>query len=139
MRDARTSTTTTATGTATDDSQPETGSQLSYGEPVSQPIRLVSRFSDASLNMCARLGRDSVDDEADIDADVEGSGRDGTEADVDDDASYYPSDEKTAGRRTMYLVENGQADEDEIVIAGSHYWGGEPYPPLPARPGPGYF
>lgn len=139
MRDARTSTTTTATGTATDDSQPETGSQLSYGEPVSQPIRLVSRFSDASLSMCARLGRDSVDDEADVDADVEGSGRDGTEADVDDDASYYPSDEKTAGRRTMYLVENGQADEDEIVIAGSHYWGGEPYPPLPARPGPGYF
>lgn len=89
--------------------------------------------------MCTRLGRDSVGDEADVDADVEGSGRDGTEADVDDDASYYPSDEKTAGRRTMYLVENGQADEDEIVIAGSHYWGSEPYPPLPARPGPGYF
>ncbi|KAI6095016.1 hypothetical protein EDD16DRAFT_1721177 [Pisolithus croceorrhizus] len=139
VHDARTSTTTTATGTATDDSQPETGSQLSYGERVPQPIRLVSRFSDASLNMCTRLGRDSVGDEADVDADVEGSGRDGTEADVDDDASYYPSDEKTAGRRTMYLVENGQADGDEIVIAGSHYWGGEPYPPLPARPGPGYF
>lgn len=89
--------------------------------------------------MCARLGRDSMGDEADVDADAEGSGRDGTEADVDDDASFYPSDEKTAGRRTMYLVENGQADEDEVVIAGSHYWGGEPYPPLPTRPGPGYF
>lgn len=138
-RNARTSTTTTTTGTATDESQPETGSQLSYGEPVSQPIRLVSRFSDASLSMCARLGRDSMGDEADVDADAEGSGRDGTEADVDDDASFYPSDEKTAGRRTMYLVENGQADEDEVVIAGSHYWGGEPYPPLPTRPGPGYF
>lgn len=40
----------------------------------------------------------------------------------DDDASFYPSDEKTAGRRTMYLVENGQAlDEDGDVFP----------PPLP--------
>ncbi|KAG2346047.1 hypothetical protein BDR05DRAFT_997594 [Suillus weaverae] len=40
----------------------------------------------------------------------------------DDDTSFYPSDEKTAGRRTMYLVENGQAlDEDGDVVS----------PPLP--------
>ena len=71
--------------------------------------------------------------------------------DEDDDASVYPSDDKTAGRRTMYLVEHGELDEngDEIVIAGSHYWAGHevppplpPLPPLPpmrTRPGPGYF
>jgi len=59
----------------------------------------------------------------------------------------YLSDDKTDGRRTMYLMEHGELDEDgdEIVIAGSHYWGDEappPVPPLPrmpTRPGPGYF
>ena len=66
----------------------------------------------------------------------------------DDDASMYPSEDKTAGRRTMYLLENGGLDEngDEIVIAGSRYWDGPevpppvpPLPPMPIRPGPGYF
>lgn len=83
---------------------------------------------------------------------------DGDDADVedtapkscvdDDDASVYPSDDKTAGRRTMYLVEHGGLDEsgDEIVITGSRYWGDHevppplpPLPPMPTRPGPGYF
>ena len=68
--------------------------------------------------------------------------------DDDDDASVYTSDDKTAGRRTMYLMEHGEQgeNEDEIVIAGSHYWGGHqvppplpPLPPMPIRPGPGYF
>ncbi|KAL4071914.1 hypothetical protein J3A83DRAFT_4516096 [Scleroderma citrinum] len=146
-RNLRVSTTTTATPTPTDES-PETsssrvsGSVSSYRQPITEPIRLVSRFSDASVGIYSRLGRVSTDDD-DADADVEEVGKEETEADVDeDDASYYPSDERTAGRRTMYLVENGQAVEsgDDIVIAGSHYWGKEPYPPLPtARPGPGYF
>ncbi|KIM51708.1 hypothetical protein SCLCIDRAFT_12066 [Scleroderma citrinum Foug A] len=143
IRDARTSTTTTTT-TATDDSLPGTSSSSrvsgsSYGQLGTEPIRLVSRFSDTSLGL--RLGLASTDDD-DADANVEEACKEGADADVDeDDASYYPSDEKTAGRRTMYLVEHGQVDEagDEIVIAGSHYWGKEPYPPLPTRPGPGYF
>ncbi|OJA11268.1 hypothetical protein AZE42_09157 [Rhizopogon vesiculosus] len=54
----------------------------------------------------------------------------GVQADSEDDASLYPSDEQTAGRRTMYLVENGHALDD----------GGEGDfpPPLPRRTG-GYF
>jgi len=131
IRDARTSTT-TATTTATDESPPGMSSSSrvsgsSYSQLGAEPSRLVSRFSDTSLGL--QLGRASADDD-EVDADVD-----------EDDASFYPSDEKTAGRRTMYLVENGQVDEagDEIVIAGSHYWEKEPYPPLPARPGPGYF
>jgi len=43
--------------------------------------------------------------------------------DEDDDASFYPSDEKTAGRRTMYLVENGQTLDGEDAF---------PPPPLPS-------
>ncbi|KAG6337182.1 hypothetical protein ID866_1896 [Astraeus odoratus] len=139
---ARTSGTTTATAVATDESRSQTSSSRvsgsSYGQPVPQPIRLVSRFSDASVNLYARLARDSIDDD-EADADVEEVSKE-VEAD-DDDASCYPSDEKTAGRRTMYLVENGQVDEcgDEVVVAGSHYWGREPCPPLPTRSRQGYF
>lgn len=40
-------------------------------------------------------------------------GNDSKSAQTDDDASFYPSDEQTAGRRTMYLVENGQALEED--------------------------
>jgi hypothetical protein len=47
------------------------------------------------------------------------------EDDEDDDASFYPSDEKTAGRRTMYLVENGHALDDDGEDAFP--------PPLPPR------
>ncbi|KAG2155285.1 uncharacterized protein EDB93DRAFT_1247766 [Suillus bovinus] len=47
----------------------------------------------------------------------------------DDDASLYPSDEKTAGRRTMYLVENGQALEED----------GDVFPPPLPPPVGGYF
>ena len=48
----------------------------------------------------------------------------------------------------MYFVEHGELGEsgDEVVIAGSHYWGPHgmpppvpPLPPMPTRPGPGYF
>jgi hypothetical protein len=58
----------------------------------------------------------SVYDERSSTYDEEG-GNDpkGAQADGEDgdDASFYPSDEKTAGRLTMYLIENGQAlDED---------------------------
>lgn len=58
----------------------------------------------------------SVYDERSSTYDEEG-GNDpkGAQADGEDgdDASFYPSDEKTAGRLTMYLVENGQGlDED---------------------------
>lgn len=52
----------------------------------------------------------------------------GAQADNEDgdDASFYPSDEKTAGRLTMYLVENGQGlDEDGDVLP----------PPLPVPVG----
>ena len=135
IRDTRTSTITTGTATTTD----ETSSSRASGSTGASRIRLVSRFSDTSLGL--RLGRASIDDD-DANADVEEVCKEGAEADVDeDDASFYPSDEKTAGRRTMYLVEHGQVDEggDEIVIAGSHYFDKEPYPPLPTRPGAGYF
>lgn len=43
----------------------------------------------------------------------EEGGNDPKSAQTDDDASFYPSDEQTAGRRTMYLVENGQALEED--------------------------
>lgn len=66
----------------------------------------------------------------------------------DDDASVYPPEDKTAGRRTMYLIDHGELDEngDEIVTAERLYWSGHEVPPplpplprLPTRPGPGYF
>ena len=89
----------------------------------------------------------SVSTYDDNDADVEDAAPKSC-FDDEDDASMYPSDDKTAGRRTMYLVEHGELDEngDEIVINGSRYWGGHeapppvpPLPPMPLRPGPGYF
>ena len=90
IRDARTSTT-IATTTATDESPPGTSSSSrvsgsSYRQPGTEPIRLVSCFSDTSLGV--RLGRSSADND-DADADVEEACKEGAEADVDeDDASY---------------------------------------------------
>ncbi|KIJ67317.1 hypothetical protein HYDPIDRAFT_25783 [Hydnomerulius pinastri MD-312] len=144
----------------TPDSRPATSassaSEVSYGQPITSsfarppPMRLASRFSDrseASLSVYPPTSRDSAS-AYDDDADVEELGKSGAADEDDDDASFYPSDEKTAGRRTMYLVEHGQVDEngDEIIIGGSQYWHGghshpplPPLPPLPTHPGPGYF
>lgn len=114
---------------------------------------LKSRFSDrseVSLSVYSPImHRDngSVTTFDDDDADVDDAAPKSC-VDEDDDVSVYPPDDKTAGRRTMYLVEHGEIDEsgEDIVIAGSHYWGGHevppPLPPLPPmlnRPGPGYF
>ncbi|KAG9312655.1 hypothetical protein JVU11DRAFT_7071 [Chiua virens] len=134
-------------------------SESSYSQPISSTfggpaIDLQSQISDRSDNSSSvyspPIHRDSSsvttcdDDDADVDdvapksfVDVE-----------DDDASMYPSDDKTAGRRTMYLLDHGELDEsgDEIVINGSRYWDNSevpppvpPLPPMPTRPGPGYF
>lgn len=142
-------------------SRPETSasivSESSYGQPItsrlSRPLTdFRSQFSgrsDISSSIYSpRTHRDSSSvttyDDADADDGVPKSCVD----EEDDDASVYTSDDKTAGRRTMYLVEHGELDEnsDEIVIGGSRYWGDHqappPLPPLPpfaTRPGPGYF
>lgn len=155
------------------------------------PIRLVSRFSDASLSVYTPLGddedegddddddddKDEENDAPDIDEEEDGSYLD-LDRDVDteeadayggdedgdgdgdgdgdrDDASCYPSDEKTAGRRTMYLLEQGHVDDngDTVVMAGSRFWGGTSnansprigtgmnasLPPMPVRPRRRYF
>ncbi|KIJ19401.1 hypothetical protein PAXINDRAFT_7887 [Paxillus involutus ATCC 200175] len=140
---------------APDYSRPATSassaSEVSYGRPIPSSFdrpsrRLVSRFSDrseASLSVypptTRRDSASAYDDDADVEeADTRKSAFD----EDDDDASVYTSEDKTAGRRTMYLVESGAVDEngDEIVIAGSQYWhGGHVHPPLPTRPRPGYF
>lgn len=113
-----------------------------------------SRFSDrsdvSSSIYSPATHRDSssatvYDDE---DADIDDAAPKSYVEEEDDDASVYPSEDKTAGRRTMYFVEHGELDEngDEVVMAGNHYWGGHevppplpPLPPMPTRPGPGYF
>jgi hypothetical protein len=112
-------------------------------------MRLASRFSDRSEISSSiyppTTHRDSASVSAydDEDADVEEVGTNKSAIDEDDsDASVYPSDDKTAGRRTMYLMEHGAVDEtdDEVVIAGNQFWSeGRVHPPLPTRPGPGFF
>ncbi|KAF9236768.1 hypothetical protein BU15DRAFT_76594 [Melanogaster broomeanus] len=113
------------------------------------PMRLASRFSDRSEISLSiyppTTHRDSASVSAydDDDADVDEVGTNKSAIDeADDDASVYPSDDKTAGRRTMYLMEHGESEENEneIVITGSQYWSeGRVHPPLPTRPGPGFF
>ncbi|KAH0835697.1 hypothetical protein J3R83DRAFT_9473 [Lanmaoa asiatica] len=136
-----------------------TFSEVSYGQPItsrfSRPTTDVkSQFSDrsevSSSIYSPTMHRDnsSVTTYDDDGADVDDTAPKSCVDEDEDDASMYPSDDKTAGRRTMYLVEHGELDEngDEIVIAGSHYWSGHevppplpPLPPMPTRPGPGYF
>lgn len=113
------------------DTRPETRfssrSETSYGKQITTSIAYAHSHSsmiDTRSDVSA-----SVYDERSSTYDEEG-GNDpkGTQADdeVGDDASVYPSDEKTAGRLTMYLVENGQAlDEDGDVFP----------PPLPVPVG----
>ncbi|KAF8556672.1 hypothetical protein OG21DRAFT_1482880 [Imleria badia] len=133
-------------------------SESSYGNPVPSTfgrpaMDLKSRFSDRSdvnssvYSPMMRRDNGSIITFDDDDADVDDAAPKSC-VDEDDDVSVYPSDDKTAGRRTMYLVEHGGLDEngDEVVINGSHYWGGHevppplpPLPPMPNRPGPGYF
>ena len=133
-------------------------SEVSYGQPIPssfgrRAMDLKSQFSDRSdvsssiYSQTMHRGNYSVTTYDDDDADVDDAAPKSS-VDEDDDVSVYPSDDKTAGRRTMYLVEHGELDEngDEVVIAGSHYWAGHevppplpPLPPLPTRPGPGYF
>ncbi|KAG1772070.1 hypothetical protein EDD22DRAFT_1020989 [Suillus occidentalis] len=100
------------------DTRPETRfssrSETSYGKQITTSITYAHSHSsmvDTRSDVSA-----SVYDERSSTYDEEG-GNDpkGAQADAEagDDASFYPSDEKTAGRLTMYLVENGQAlDED---------------------------
>ncbi|KAF9220598.1 hypothetical protein BS17DRAFT_308002 [Gyrodon lividus] len=125
-------------------------SEASYGRPIPSSfdrpsIRLMSRFSDrseASLSVYPpTTHRDSASAYDDEDADVEEVSTNKSVFDEeDDDASVYTSEDKTAGRRTMYLVEHGDDETgDEIVIAGSQYWSGHVHPPLPVQPRPGFF
>ncbi|KAI9570101.1 hypothetical protein HD554DRAFT_2246956 [Boletus coccyginus] len=137
-----------------------TTSEVSYGQPIpstlGRPAMVVksqlSDRSDVSSSIYSQtMHRDSGsvitydDDNADVD-DV--APKCFVDDDDDDDASVYTSDDKTAGRRTMYLMEHGELGENgnETVVAESHYWGGHqvppplpPLPPMPIRPGPGYF
>lgn len=76
-----------------------------------------SVYDDSSSTYDEEAGNDPKDAQAD-------------DEDNGDDASLYPSDEKTAGRRTMYLVENGHALDEGAEDAFP--------PPLPRRTG-GYF
>ena len=68
--------------------------------------------------------------DAEAGGDPKGAQADDEDDGNDDDASLYPSDEKTAGRRTMYLVENGHALDGDTEDTFP--------PPLPRRAG-GYF
>ncbi|KAG8215843.1 hypothetical protein J3R82DRAFT_7786 [Butyriboletus roseoflavus] len=136
-----------------------TVSEVSYGRPVtstlSRPAMDVnSQFSDRSdvsssiYSPMTHRDSSSATTYDDDDADVDDAAPKSYVDEEDDDASVYPSEDKTAGRRTMYLVEHGELEEDgdEAVMAGNHYWGGNemppplpPLPPMPTRPGPGYF
>lgn len=112
------------------DTRPETRfssrSETSYGKQITASITYAPSHSsmiDTRSNVSA-----SVYDERSSTYDEGGHDPKGAQADDEDgdDASFYPSDEKTAGRLTMYLVENGQAmDEDGDVLP----------PPLPAPVG----
>ncbi|KAH7909007.1 hypothetical protein BJ138DRAFT_1127993 [Hygrophoropsis aurantiaca] len=96
-------------------------SQSSYGQPSAKPS-----FTSTDLDSLRRLeqGYSRPVKSSFHDSDSEDDGGRIAEPD-DDDASFYPSDEKTAGRRTMYLVENGgesgDFDEDSFDFSlGAH-------------------
>ncbi|KAG1820033.1 hypothetical protein EV424DRAFT_902399 [Suillus variegatus] len=105
------------------DTRSSSRSESVYGKQITDSIAY-SHSHSSILDTRSDISA-SVYDERSSTYDEEG-GKDpkGTQADDEDEdeASIYPSDEKTAGRRTMYLVENGQAlDEDGDVFP----------PPLP--------
>lgn len=103
-------------------------SETSYGKQTTASIAH-SSISDTQSDVSASIYCDerfsafTYEEEAGNYNDPKGAQAD--DEDDEDDASFYPSDEKTAGRRTMYLVENGHAldDEEENTFP----------PPLPPR------
>lgn len=105
------------------DTRSSSRSESGYGKQLTDSITY-SHSHSSILDTQSDISA-SVYDERSSTYDEEG-GKDpkGAQADDEDEdeASIYPSDEQTAGRRTMYLVENGQAlDEDGDVFP----------PPLP--------
>ncbi|KAJ8597278.1 hypothetical protein M405DRAFT_877041 [Rhizopogon salebrosus TDB-379] len=106
-------------------------SETSSGKQITSSIareRSVSSVLDTQSEISASIydeNSSTYDEEVGIDPG-------GAQADDEDedDSSLYPSDEKTAGRRTMYLVENGHTLDSEDVFP-------PPLPPL-RRTG-GYF
>lgn len=90
-------------------------SETSYGKHLTASISRA--YSHSSMLDTRSDVSASVYDERSSTYDEEvGNDPRGVQADDeddDDDASFYPEDEKTAGRRTMYLVENGRALEEE--------------------------
>ena len=106
-------------------------SETSSGKQTTSSIareRSVSSVLDTQSEISASIydeNSSTYDEEVGIDPG-------GAQADDEDedDASLYPSEEKTAGRRTMYLVENGHTLDGEDVFP-------PPLPPL-RRTG-GYF
>ncbi|KAH7920319.1 hypothetical protein BV22DRAFT_1198980 [Leucogyrophana mollusca] len=92
--------------------QPMRSSQSSYDQPSTQPS-----FYSSDLNSlrkleqsCGQPNQSTFNHDSDPEDGEELGAEEGAED--DDDASFYPSDEKTAGRRTMYLVENGGESGD---------------------------
>ena len=115
------------------DARPETSSsspsrsETSHGKQTTASIAhssISDNRSDVSVSIyCDERFSALTYEEAGNYNDPKGAQAD--DEDDDDDASFYPSDEKTAGRRTMYLVENGHALDDDGQDAFP--------PPLPPR------
>lgn len=100
------------------DARPETGfstrSGSSYGKHITGSIALAHSHS-SMLDTRSDVSASVYDERSSTYNEEGGNDPKGAQADDegDDDASFYPSDEQTAGRRTMYLVENGRGmDED---------------------------
>lgn len=109
------------------DTRPETRyssrSETSYGKQITASIAY-SHSHSSMIDTRSEISASVYDERSSTYDEEGGNDPNGAQAndEKDDDASFYPSDEKTAGRRTMYLVENGQAlDEDGDVFP----------PPLP--------
>lgn len=100
------------------DTRPETRassrSGSSHGKQITVSIAY-SRSHSSMLDTRSDVSASVYDERSSTYNEEGGNDPKGAQADDegDDDASFYPSDEQTAGRRTMYLVENGRGlDED---------------------------
>ncbi|KAG2346076.1 hypothetical protein BDR05DRAFT_959649, partial [Suillus weaverae] len=96
------------------DTRPETRyssrSETSYGKQITASIAY-SHSHSSMIDTRSEISASVYDERSSTYDEEGGNDPNGAQAndEKDDDASFYPSDEKTAGRRTMYLVENGQA------------------------------
>lgn len=90
----------------------------SHGKQITASIAY-SRSHSSMLDIRSDVSASVYDERSSTYNEEGGNDAKGAQADDegDDDASFYPSDEQTAGRRTMYLVENGRGmDEDGDVF-----------------------